>query len=155
MKLQPESVFCGIRASIYKQPGEKRYFKSAIKLVQYQFWWCFWLTLSQINPSPKKHPFATYPRDLNSLVCLCRYLPHLFGSPSYTGAFQHSWLWLQVSAEPRFIQVSNTVHFAVREEDAPITILQQYYPASPSHLSIASSMSKETMDFDAARRGRS
>lgn len=119
------------------------------------FWWCFWLTPSQINLSPKKHPFGTCPRDVNSLVSLSRYLPHPSCFPSYTGVFQQSWFRLQVSTEPHFIQVSNTFHFAARVEDALLTILQQHCPASPSHLSIASFMSKETTDFDAAHRGRS
>lgn len=123
--------------------------------MQYQFWWCFWLTLSEINPSPKKHHFATCSSNLNSLVCLPRYLPHLSCSLSFTSAFQQSWLWLQVSSEPHFIRVSNTFHFAVRVKDALVAILQGHNSASPPHLSIASSMSKEMMDFDAAHRGRS
>lgn len=60
------------------------------------FWWCSWLTPSQIIASLKKHPSATHPGDLSYLVCLSRDLPHPSCFLSYTGASQQSCFRLQV-----------------------------------------------------------
>lgn len=97
MKLQPESLFCSIKASIYKQPEE---------------WWV--LVVLLVNP------FPNYCLPKQTSFCHSPQSSKLFGVyPGTFSTFPASFLTLvlpnkaalgcRLSTEPHFIQARNTL----------------------------------------------